>query len=48
LQAVDSQTLEVIAADTGFGIRTLWDYRKGHRQIPEPRLRALGRALGLK
>lgn len=48
LEAVDTETLKAVAAECGFGWRSLFDYRMGHREIPERRLRPLAKALGLR
>lgn len=47
LQAIDTATLRAVAQECGFSSRALFDYRKGHRPIPDAKLRPLARALGL-
>jgi hypothetical protein len=48
LQAVDTETLKAVAAELGYGWRSLFSYRQGERPIPELRLRPLARALGVR
>jgi hypothetical protein len=47
LRAVDTGTLRLVAAETGYSLRSLRYYR-ADTEIPERRLRALGKALGLR
>jgi hypothetical protein len=47
LCAVDTGTLRLVAGETGYSLRSLRYYRAG-TEIPERRLKALGKALGLR
>ena len=48
LRAVDTWTLKAVAAENGFSLRALWRYRAGTYEIPEPKIRPLWKALGLR
>lgn len=46
LRAIDTRTLQVVAAETGIGETTLWRYRRAG-VVPALRRRPLAKALGL-